>query len=45
MITELDVRVVPKLTKDDLFSAFCTWEGPDVEKLGDEVGNFMVANR
>ncbi len=43
IITELDTRVVPRLSKEELHSSVCACLIDDVEALGDVVGAFMVA--
>ena len=43
IITDLDTRVVPRLSKEELHSSFCSCLVDDVEALGEEVGAFMVA--
>jgi FAD/FMN-containing dehydrogenase len=43
IITECDMRVVPRLKPEELHSSFCACVIDDVEALGDVVGEFMVA--
>jgi FAD/FMN-containing dehydrogenase len=43
IITELDVRITPKLSEDDTLSVVCTCKTADIESLGDKIGDFMVA--
>ncbi|MFH1533301.1 MAG: FAD-binding oxidoreductase [Pseudomonadota bacterium] len=43
IITELDTRVVPRLSKEELHSSVCACVIDDVEALGEVVGAFMVA--
>ena len=43
IITELDVRVVPRLAPEELHSSVCSCLMDDVEALGEVVGAFMVA--
>lgn len=42
IITELDVRIAPRLSKQELHSSFCSCLIDDVETLGEVVGAFMV---
>lgn len=43
IITQLDLRIVPRLSKAELHSSFCTCLSDDIESLGNIVGEFMVA--
>lgn len=43
IITELDVRIVPKIPPDELLSVVCSCTMDSIESLGGEVGDFMVA--
>lgn len=42
IVTELDVRIVPRLTEEEMLSVVCATTIKDVEELGDVVGEFMV---
>lgn len=42
IITQLDVRIVPKLAECDMLSAVCACSQEDIEALGTTVGTFMV---
>lgn len=45
VITELDVRIAPILSDDELLSVVISCEKPDVEDLGETVGAFMAESQ